>query len=117
MARTTIVKIFDDLDGSEAAETVKFGLDGSSYEIDLSAKNATKLRSALAPFVENGTKVTARTSGAAPRSGAAGRRTTVGDREQNAAIRAWATRKGYDVAPRGRIKAEIVDQYHREAGR
>jgi hypothetical protein len=117
MARTTIVKMFDDLDGTEAVETVKFGLDGSLYEIDLSAKNAAKLRSALSAFVDNGTKVPSRPSGAAPRSAAAGRRTTVGDREQNAAIRAWATRKGYDVAPRGRIKAEIVDQYHREAGR
>ena len=115
MGRSTIVKVYDDIDGTEPAETIKFGLDGTTYEIDLSTKNATKLRTALAPFVEKGRKVTGRTASSAPR--VAGRRVAGGDREQNAAIRAWAIRKGYDVAPRGRIKAEIVDQYHREAGR
>jgi hypothetical protein len=115
VGRSTIVKVYDDLDGTEPAETIKFGLDGAVYEIDLSTKNASKLRTALAPFVEKSRRVTGRATATAPR--VAGRRGAAGDREQNAAIRAWAIRKGYDVAPRGRIKSEIVDQYHREAGR
>jgi nucleoid-associated protein Lsr2 len=118
VAKETITKLIDDLDGGEAQETVKFGLDGHSFEIDLSTKNATKLRSALAPYVESGTRLTGRTfsiggrsSGGRPRTGA------VGEREQNKAIRAWALRRGLDVAPRGRIKVDVVEQYHREAGR
>jgi hypothetical protein len=114
VAKETITKLIDDLDGGEAAETVKFGLDGYLYEIDLSSKNATKLRNALATYVESGKRVSGRGSsvrGGRPRTSA------VSERDQNAAIRAWAQRKGYDVAPRGRIKAEIVEQYHREAGR
>jgi Lsr2. len=114
MAKTTIVQLVDDLDGSEAHETVKFGLDGLTYEIDLSNKNAAKLRAALQPYVEHGTRISGRSS-----SGGRGgsRRPAVSEREQNKAIRAWAIRKGYDVAPRGRLRAEIIEQYHREAGR
>lgn len=115
MAKETITKLIDDLDGGDAHETVKFGLDGHSYEIDLSTKNANKLRNALAPYLDNGTRVGRAVSG---RSGAGrGRGGAVAEREQNKAIRAWAQRKGLDVAPRGRIKQEVVDQYHREAGR
>ncbi|HEY7224382.1 MAG TPA: Lsr2 family protein [Micromonosporaceae bacterium] len=114
MAKTTIVQLVDDLDGSEAIETVKFGLDGYAYEIDLSQKNASKLRDALSRYIEHGSRISGRASGMG-RGGS--RRPAVAEREQNKAIRAWAIRKGYDVAPRGRIRSEIVDQYHREAGR
>jgi hypothetical protein len=114
MAKTTIVQLVDDLDGSEAHETVKFGLDGFMYEIDLSNKNAAKLRNALQPYVEHGTRISGRAASGG-RGGA--RRPAVAEREQNKAIRAWAMRKGLDVAPRGRIRAEIIEQYHREAGR
>ena len=116
MAKETITKLIDDLDGGEAQETVKFGLDGHSYEIDLSTKNANKLRNALAPFLENGTRV-GRAAAAMRLGGGRGRGGAVAEREQNKAIRAWALRKGLDVAPRGRIKQDVVDQYHREAGR
>ena len=54
MAKTVIVKLTDDIDGSDADETVSFALDGTSYEVDLSASNAAKLRDALRPYVENG---------------------------------------------------------------
>lgn len=113
MAKTTIVQLVDDLDGTEAHETIKFGLDGLSYEIDLSNKNAAKLRTALAPYVDHGTRISGRA--AAARAGI--RRPAVAEREQNKAIRTWAVRKGLDVAPRGRIPAGVVEQYHREAGR
>src|SRR5262245_20617998 len=115
VAKETITKLIDDLDGGEAQETVKFGLDGHSYEIDLSTKNANKLRSLFAPYLDVSTRVTGR--GAAPARGGRARAAATGDRDQNKAIRAWAQRKGLPVAPRGRIKQEIVEQYHREAGR
>jgi hypothetical protein len=113
VAKQTITKLIDDLDGGEAAETVAFALDGYAYEIDLSTKNAAKLRTTLASYVESGTRVSGRAAGA--RGGVARRSAT--DRDQNQAIRAWAERKGYEVAPRGRIKQEIVDLYHSRAGR
>lgn len=118
VARETIVKLIDDIDGTTAAETVKFGLDGVAYEIDLSAKNADKLRSVLAPYVEKGSRVDRRRVATLGGRGATGRaRSGGGERDQNKAIRAWAERKGIPVAPRGRLKQEIVDQYHKEAGR
>ena len=115
VAKETVTRLIDDLDGGEAAETVMFGLDGQTYEIDLSTKNATKLRNALAAFVENGSRTSSRAAGVS-RAGR-GRSTAAAEREQNQAIRAWALRKGIDVAPRGRIKAEVVEQYQRSAGR
>jgi hypothetical protein len=114
VAKQTITKLIDDLDGGEAHETVEFGLDGYSYEIDLSSKNAGKLRHALATYVDHGTRVSGRSAGG---RGGGRARSAGSDRDQNAAIRAWAQRKGYDVSTRGRIKQDIVDQYHREAGR
>jgi hypothetical protein len=113
VAKETITKLIDDFDGGEAHETVKFALDGHSYEIDLSSKNASKLRNALSPYLENATRIPAATG---VRTGA-GRGAAVLDRDQSQAIRAWAQRKGLDVALRGRIKQEIIDQYNREAAR
>jgi hypothetical protein len=54
MAKTVIVKLTDDIDGGDADETIHFALDGRSYEVDLSAVNATKLRDALKPYIEKG---------------------------------------------------------------
>jgi len=105
----------DDLDGGVAHETVKFGLDGHTYEIDLSSKNAKKLRSELALFVEHGNRVTARAATPTRRGGrSAG---GVAHPDQNRAIREWAQAKGYQIAPRGRIKQEIVEAFHETAGR
>ncbi|KID29498.1 histone-like nucleoid-structuring protein Lsr2 [Prauserella rugosa] len=114
MAQKVLVSLVDDLDGSEAEETVEFGLDGVTYEIDLSAENAEELRDALAQYVEHarragGRKRTTRASAAKP----AGRTAAV-DREQNQAIRAWARKNGFDVSDRGRIPSEVVDAYHRK---
>jgi hypothetical protein len=113
MAKQTYIQLVDDIDGSEAHETVKFGIDGLSFEIDLSNKNATKLRTALQTYVDHGTRI----SGRAAAGRGSARRPAVAEREQNKAIRAWAVRKGLDVAPRGRIRSDIIEQYHREAGR
>ena len=115
MARETITRLVDDLDGGVAHETVRFGLDGRLYEIDLSSKNAKKLRSELASYVERGSPITSRTLSAG--RGARGRGSTATDRDQNRAIREWAQAKGYEVALRGRIKQDVVDAFHQRAGR
>ena len=115
MAKRTIHMLVDDIDGGEAEETVKFSIDGAQYEIDLSKKNAAKMRDVLAPFVAAGTKV-ARAGAAVRVPAARGRGTAAVDRDQNRAIREWAQGKGIAVSDRGRIKQEIVDRYHAEAG-
>lgn len=120
MARKVIVELTDDLDGGKADETVTFALDGTNFEIDLSKKNATKLRSALEPYVNAGQKVgrarTSTASGRAPDGRREGGSARI-DRAQNLAIREWAQRKGLDVSPRGRISRAIIEQYEAEAGR
>jgi Lsr2 len=117
MAQKVTVSLVDDMDGSTAAETVEFGLDGVSYEIDLSDDNASKLRDALAGYVTH-----ARRAGGRRRSGGggAGRRAAGGagarpsvDREQNAAIREWARKQGMKISDRGRIPAEVLAAYHK----
>ncbi|SFP53624.1 Lsr2 protein [Amycolatopsis arida] len=112
MAQKVLVSLVDDLDGSEAEETVEFGLDGVSYQIDLSAENAEELRDALAQYIEH-----ARRSGGrkrSPRAAKVAARPASVDREQNQAIRAWARKNGYQVSDRGRIPSEVVEAYHRK---
>ena len=60
MAKKVQIILEDDIDGSEAAETVSFALDGTSYEIDLSDANAAKLRDSLALFIGHAQKVSGR---------------------------------------------------------
>jgi hypothetical protein len=110
VAQKVTVSLVDDLSGSRADETVSFGLDGKNYEIDLSSKNADKLRGALADYV-----AAARKAGGTPRGTAASpaHRPAV-DREQNQAIREWARRKGMKVNDRGRIPSEVIEAYHQE---
>lgn len=79
MAKQTITKLVDDIDGGAAHETVKFGLDGHDYEIDLSSKNAKKLRTEFAAYIENGSRVTT-ARGSAGRGGRGG--VNGGDRPQ-----------------------------------
>ncbi|GAB3276456.1 Lsr2 family protein [Sinomonas notoginsengisoli] len=99
-----ITQLVDDIDGEPAAETVRFALDGTRYEIDLSAFNAARLREALAEFTS-----AARTA-SAPRA----RRTVL--KPQQRVIREWAAAQGIAVNPRGRIPQAVVDQYMAAAG-
>jgi hypothetical protein len=103
VAQKTQVILIDDIDGGDAAETVSFALDGTSYEIDLSAKNAAKLRDAFASYVGAARKVGSRGSGS--------RRRRAGGDNRTAQIRAWARSKNLKVNERGRIPADIVAQY------
>lgn len=109
MARRTQVILVDDIDGGQADETVTFGLDGSSYEIDLSSENAASLREAMASYVGAAHRIGRSGSRAA---GQRGRVPATTDREQTQAIRAWARRNGHTVSDRGRIPATIVEAYH-----
>jgi len=101
MAQRTIVSIVDDLDGGKATQTVKFGLDGAEYEIDLSDKNATKLRKTLTAYTEYGRKLS--------RSGRPYRRVKVAPSARD--VRAWAKTNGYDVPQRGRVPRAVVEAY------
>jgi hypothetical protein len=113
MAQKVDVKFIDDLDGSDAAGTVMFALDGRAYEIDLSDDNAARLRDSLASFVAAG-----RRSGGAPRRGRTPGATADGgsapsraNREETAAIRTWARENGHEVSERGRIPKAVVQAY------
>jgi hypothetical protein len=105
MAQKTLVVLEDDLDGGEAVETVKFALDGVSFEIDLSAKNAGKLRDDFAKYTGAGRRV----GGRSGRGRAAGSRGA--GRNRSAQVREWARGQGLKVSDRGRIPADIVNQY------
>jgi hypothetical protein len=108
MAQRTIVQLVDDIDGKPADETVTFSLDGITYEIDLSTKNADKLRASFAPYVEKARK--AGTHRAARSVRGNGARTT-DNAERSAEIRAWAKQRGISVNDRGRIPAQVVEAY------
>jgi hypothetical protein len=107
VAQKIHIVLEDDLDGSEATETVTFGLDGTTYEIDLNDKNAAALRDALAPYLGHGRKV-----GAAPRR-AGGRKSAAvaGGGPSAREIRDWARENGHDVPERGRVSAEVRSAY------
>lgn len=107
MAREMKIVLTDDIDGSEAAETIRFALDQGTYEIELSEENAEKLRSALAPYIAKARRVAANPGRASrPRSG------STQSSNLNAKIRAWAKEQGKKVSERGRISQSIIDEYH-----
>jgi hypothetical protein len=109
MAQRHIVQLIDDIDSSEATETIVFGIDGATYEIDLNATHAAALRDALATYVAHARRSASRSGdrgssrrGSAPRV----------DREQIAAIREWARANGHTVGSKGRIPAHIVEAFN-----
>ncbi|MEU8122642.1 Lsr2 family protein [Spirillospora sp. NPDC049024] len=108
MAQKVQIILTDDVDGGEAAETVSFGIDGAAYEIDLSEANAARLRAALHPFMGGGRRLKAVKGGKATGRGAAG---ASSDRGRSGDIRAWAREQGIAVNDRGRIPADVIEQY------
>lgn len=113
MATETTTRLVDDLDGSDASESVSFALDGATYEIDLSDENADKLRDALAGYVASARRAdgSRRSPGRpkAPRAVKASKSArTAPDREQTAAVREWARANGYEVSERGRLSATVL---------
>ena len=107
MARKTevLTKLIDDIDGTAAAETVSFGLDGTNYEIDVTKRNAKALRTDIEKWTEHARK-------ARGKGRSTGRRGATKSASEAPAIRAWATSNGIDVPTRGRIPAAVAEQYH-----
>jgi hypothetical protein len=109
MAQRTQVTLIDDLDGGQAAETVEFAIDGKSYEIDLSSRNAGNLKKALTPYIAAGRKLST------PKHGRGRPYRHVDTDVDPAAVRAWAVANDYEISARGRVSAAIVEEY-RAAG-
>jgi hypothetical protein len=108
MAQRVNVVLVDDIDGTDAAETVSFALDGVDYEIDLSDKHAGELREAIAPYVGHARRTGGRRRGnRRSSSGGSGG----GGGASAADIRAWARENGWEVPERGRVSAEVREAY------
>ena len=107
MASKTTVELVDDLDGSPADETVRFGLDGKDLEIDLSAQHAGVLRDILSDYVAVGRKAASAGAGQskqrAPKPGSS--------KEHLAAVRAWLRAQGHQVKDRGRISSDLMAKF------
>jgi hypothetical protein len=110
VAQRVVVALIDDIDGGEASETVGFGLDGKTYDIDLNTANAKKLRKALAPYIAAGRKQSA--AGRRGKARAAYKHTAL--EPAPAAVRAWAQSNKMDVPARGRIPKAVYEAF-REA--
>ena len=108
MAQRVNVVLVDDLDGTDASETVNFALDGVDYEIDLSDEHASELRNALSLYVGHGRRTGGRRKSAKRTSATP---SSSGDGASAADIRAWARENGWDVPERGRVSAEVREAY------
>ena len=120
MAQKVQVILVDDVDGGEASETVSFALDGVSYEIDVSEKNAAELRDALAPWVGHARRVGGRSGGSggsgggrAKASGGGGGRSRGNSKFDLADVRSWARENGFQVSDRGRVSGEVLAAYEK----
>jgi len=105
MAQKVHIVLEDDLDGSDATQTVSFGLDGASYEIDLNDKNAAALRDSLANYIGHGRKVSSGSRRGRRSSGSSGGGSSAKE------IREWARSNGHKVPERGRIPADVREAY------
>jgi len=111
MAQRVHIVLEDDVDGGDAAETVTFGLDGVTYEIDLNQTNARKFRDQFAPWLGHARRASGRRSGA--------RRTPPGSgvrRTDLSGVRAWARKNGFTVSDRGRVSGEVQAAYDKAHG-
>jgi hypothetical protein len=113
MAQKIQTLFIDDLDGSEADGTVRFGLDGAEYEIDLSAEHAKALRDALARYVSAARRV----GGGGARRSARGPRKTPAGGLNSTEVREWAKAQGIEVKDRGRVPAELVVKFKAATGK
>lgn len=107
MAQRVSIELVDDLDGSPADETVTFALDGTAYELDLSAANAAALRQALAGYIGHARRVS---SSSSRRSSGSSARRSSGSSDARA-IREWARANGHKVPERGRVSADVKAAY------
>lgn len=108
MAQKVQTLLIDDLDGGQADGTVRFGLDGAEYEIDLSAEHAEALRTALAPYLGAARRAP---GSVARRPSRSGRRAANASGPDPTAVREWAKSQGMEVKDRGRVPAELVVRF------
>lgn len=112
MAQRVNIVLVDDIDGKDADETVTFGLDGVSYEIDLSTANAAKLRDALAGYVGHARRAGSSSSRRSGSRRSSSRRSVGSDGGPSAReIREWARANGYNLSDRGRVSSEVRAAY------
>jgi hypothetical protein len=104
MSSKVVVLLEDDVDGTRADETIEFGIDGTTYAIDLNDQNAKKLRAALDGYISKARKVTVKRSS----------RKTSSDIDSRT-VRRWAEANGIELSKRGRIPQDVVSQF-RAAG-
>ena len=118
VAREVIEKLIDDLDGGEAFETVSFALDGASYEIDLSKKNAAAFRKSLVRYTNAGRRQGGSRSTPRRRATKAAANGSKAQRDFDLAqLREWAGANGVAVPSRGRIPQAVVEEYKAAGGR
>ncbi|MDN5744537.1 MAG: Lsr2 family protein [Nocardioidaceae bacterium] len=110
MAKKIIHQLVDDIDGTTLplgeGETLTFGIDGRTFEIDLTETNATTFRQALEPYLNVARKVPGATKNRA-------RRHTPDDLN---AIRAWARAHGHQVSDKGRVPLAVLAAYEKANG-
>ncbi len=116
MAQKTIVQFTDDLDGTEASQTVEFNYQGKTYKLDLNDKNAAELEEALAPYIAAAQQAsggsTPRGGGGRGRQAAAPKQRSDGSRDYDPkAVREWAQSQGLEVPARGRIPGKVLEQF------
>ncbi|PPB48399.1 hypothetical protein C4K88_11620 [Arthrobacter pityocampae] len=112
MAQRVQVELVDDLTGETAQETVRFGVDGTEYEIDLTTENAQKLRTTLAEYADKARKASTRRGQGSKSPAATGAGSGKAKREETQRIRQWAQDNGHSTSARGRISQSIVDAYN-----
>jgi Lsr2 len=101
MSTKVLRTLQDDIDGSDATQTVRFALDGVEYEIDVSDRNANRLRNSLSEFIAHGRRV----------GGRHGRKSASSGEVDTKAVRKWAEANSIEVSARGRIPTEVVQRY------
>jgi hypothetical protein len=111
--KVVLIDDIDDIDGSEAAETLTFSYRGTQYEVDLSQEHIDELEKALVPIIKVARQVQTTPPPRRRRAAAEGRRTPPVSTQE---IRKWAREQGLEISDRGRIPAEIAERYEREIG-
>ena len=101
MATKVLTTLQDDIDGTDATQTIRFALDGVEYEIDVSDRNANRLRNSLSEFIAHGRRVGGRRE----------RRQTSSSDVDTKAVRKWAEANGIDINARGRIPTDVVERF------
>ena len=108
MAKRVTEHLVDDIDGSEAAETIRFAVDGTEYEIDLSESNASEFHDAFAPYISAARRLGGRPTRSSGRNASRSSDPAKVDPKQ---VREWAKSQGLDVNPRGRVSKTLIEQY------